>query len=154
MADDRLNIFELLENIDKQNINYFKNLSDREKKQFVPVVVMQWLSCTSDPSQIVLLNEIVNKRIFSLYKHPELMYYLMTTCTSGSKKFYKWKKPTKRNVKYPKSVEVIKEALEYSTKRAMESLPMLSNDDILDIARDLGYQQDKLKELTKELKVR
>ncbi len=144
----------MLAKIDEQDIQYYRNLSNDEKKQFSPFVVMQWLACTKNQTQIVLLNEIVNKRIFSLYKHPELLYNLMTTCTSGTKSFYKWKKPPQRQHKFPISVKVVKESLEYSTVKAIDSVPALTNDDIMSIARDLGYQQDKLKDLTKELKKR
>jgi hypothetical protein len=149
--NDRINIFEVLEKIDTVNIDYFQSMSQEQFKQVVPYVIMQWMACTKDKNQIVLLNEIVNKRIFSLHKHPKLLVYLLMACSDGSKKFYKWKKPSVKQLKFPKSVKVMKEATGYSTNRILEYMHVYSNEDILQYANELGYQQDELKDLSKEL---
>lgn len=151
---DKLSIFDVLKNIDDQNIEYVDNLPEHMQKQFVPFVTMQWMNCTDDLGQKVLLNEVVNSRIFKLYKHPKLLYRLMTSISDGDRKFYKWKKPPTKQYKFPKAVEVVKQATGYSTKRADESMVVLSNDTIIEFAYELGYQQDKIKELQKELSKR
>jgi hypothetical protein len=151
---NRLDIFKVLERIDLQDKTFYTKLSKEDKKLFVPIVVMQWLSCSNNVSQNILLNEIVNKNIFTLYKHPELLYKLMTICTNGKKNFYKWKKPANKNINFPLSINIIKESLGYSTKNAIQSLPSLKNDDILEIARDLAYDDTKIKDLKKELNLR
>ena len=70
MSDKRLDIFGLLRNIDKQNVQYFRSLTTEERKAFAPVVIMQWMFCLKEPSsnplQQVLLNELVNPYIFTL----------------------------------------------------------------------------------------
>lgn len=151
---DRLNIFEVLQKIDEGDKDYLRRLPEHHQKQFVPFVTMQWLNCTDDLGQKVLLNEVVNKRIFKLHKHPELLYQLMVSIGDGRKKFYKWKKPPTKQYKFPKAVKVVKEATGYSTERANDSLKVLSNDVIVGFAMELGYQKDQLKELQKELSKR
>jgi len=148
----KLNLFELLQNLDEGNLTYYRELTPELRKQFSPFMAMQWLSCTKNNTQLILLNELVNRHIFTLHKHPELLYYLLTICTSGTKQFYKWKKPPSTATKFPISVAVIKEALEYSTSTAIASLAVLSVDDILEIAHDLGYQKDMVSKLKTELK--
>lgn len=152
--DGKLNIFDILGSIDVQDIEYYRNLSPEDRKQVVPFVLMQWLSCTSDNQQLVLLNEIVNGRVFQLNKHPELLFYLLTLCTNGNKKRYAWKKPPHKTTSFPKAVKVLKDALGYSTERTIECLRLYTNDDIVLYANRLGYQSDFIKDLTTELKKR
>lgn len=151
---DRLDIFEVLKKIDDGDIEYIRNLPEHQRKQFVPYLTMQWMAGTNNLGQKVLLNEVVNKRIFKLHKHPELLYYLMASLSDGTRKTYKWLKPPKKQYRFPKAVAVVKEATGYSTKRADEALTLLSNDTVIDFAMQLGYQPDKLKELEKELSSR
>lgn len=158
MSDKRLDIFGLLRNIDKQNIEYYSALSDDEKKAFAPVVLMQWMFCLKNPSenplQRILLNEVVNPYIFKLYKHPELLYYLMCVCAPGYQQQYKWKKPNVTESKFPRSLEIVKRVYGYSTKLAEQSMPVLTNEDILQFAIDLGTDADEMKKLKQELKKR
>lgn len=154
MNDGKLNIFDILGAIDSQNIEYYRDLSPEERKQIVPFVLMQWLSCTPDKQQIVLLNEIVNGRVFQLNKHPELLFYLLTLCTSGKRKRYAWKKAPHKTTSFPKAVKVLKDALGYSTECTMECLSLYTNNDVIHYATRLGYQSDFIKDLTTELKKR
>ena len=66
----RLDIFETLRNIDKGNIEFYDNLDAEMRKQFAPIVVTQWLAGSGDPVHLMLINEYVNKYVFSLHKHP------------------------------------------------------------------------------------
>lgn len=151
---DKLNIFHILERIDRRDVEYYQKLTDAEKKQVVPYVLMQWMTGTSDKNQIILINEVVNKRIFSLYKHPELLVYLLMACSDGRKKHYSWKKHQSKQYKFPKALAVMKEATGYSTIRMSESLHVYSNEDILQYASELGHQSDFIKELKTELSKR
>lgn len=154
MTSKKLSIFDTLGNIDKHNIDYYENLTEDEQKEFIPFLVMQWLACSNNPIQVILLNEFVNVYVFWLHKHPELLYYLMTVCTSGTSQRYKWKKPAAPPAKNTKAIGVIKEAYDYSTRQSREALPFLTNDDIKVLANVLGYQKEQLTDLEKELKKR
>ena len=158
MSNKQLNIFDVLRNIDKQNIGFYRALSDEDKKAFVPFVTMQWMFCLQNPNdnplQRVLLNEFVNDKVFSLYKHPELLYYLMCVATPGHPQRYKWKKPASTETKFPKSLDIVKRVYGYSTRVAEQSMPLLTNNDILEFAQDLGIEVDEIKKLKLELKKR
>ena len=98
---------------------------------------------------------MVNPFVFSLYKHPELLYDLMTLCGPGKSQRYFWNKTvSSKSNNIPTTVSVIREYFGYNTIQAIEALPLLSNDDILEYAADLGTQKDIITKLKKELKSR
>jgi len=147
----KLNIFDVLDRINKKDRFYYRNLSDEDKKGILPVVLMRWLTGTKSPLHIELVNKIVNPVVFDFYHHPELQWFLLTLCGSGGR--YKWMKArTKPKLTLP--IEIIKIYYGYSTREAMEVLPILSNDDIIELAEDLGKDDKLIKELKKELKKR
>jgi hypothetical protein len=151
----KLDIFQTLNHISKKDRNFFRDLTDEEKKAFQPLIVMRWLTGTNDARQVYFINELVNPFVFSMYNHKELIYYLMTTCTSGKNQRYNWtKSSSKKSSSTPLSVSVIKDYFNYSTMHAIEALPMLSNDDILEYAEQLGRQKEDITKIKKELKTR
>jgi hypothetical protein len=151
----KIDIFQVLNHISKKDKNFFKQLTDEEKKAFQPLIVMRWLTGTNDARQVYFINELVNPFVFSMYNHKELIYYLMTTCTRGKTQRYNWtKSSSKKSSATPSSVGVIKEYFNYSTLHAIEALPMLSNDDIMEYAEHLGRQKEDITKIKKELKTR
>ena len=151
----KFNIFDVLGKINKKNTKFFRAMPQEEQKAIAPVVLMRWMSGTTDARQIFFLNEAVNPYVFPLAKHPELLIDLMTICAPGQFKKYKWHKSlNKRSSSTPTAVSVIRNYFEYSQREAQDSLPLLSNDDILDYAEQLGYQKDEITKLKKELKSR
>ena len=149
-----IDIFEILKRIDLKDRNFYSNLDDAQKKAFVPVVIMQWLVCCDNDLQRLLVNEYVNKYVFKLYKHPEILYQLMICCSSGKPKFYKWNKVLRKSSKFPKSIELLKKHLSISTKRAEQDLQLIPNEQLIMLACEMGYQKDELKDLQTELKQR
>lgn len=126
-----------------------------EQKALHPLVLMRWMSGTTDARQIFFLNEAVNPYVFPLAKHPELLIDLMTICAPGQFKKYKWHKSlNKRASSTPIAVSIVRTYFEYSQREAQEALPLLSNDDVLDYAEQLGYQKEEITKLKKELKSR
>jgi hypothetical protein len=116
-------------------------------------MLMKWMVSCQDPRKIIFINELVNPVIFNFSKHQLLLMYLLMICGSGTKTRYNYIK-LKKDEKFPLSVGVVKEYFNYNTKHAKEAIPLLSNDDIIGYASQLGYQQEDLKLLNKELKSR
>ena len=132
----------------------FNSLTEQEQKELHPLVVSRWLSGTSDPAQIVLLNEFVNPYIFPLHTHKALLVNLLVCSTTGSGRC-KWTKAKgKRTAKQPTVTRVVKETYGYNTRDALDALTILSNEDIMEMAEFLGYQPDDIKLIKKELKTR
>lgn len=150
----KLDMFRVLAAADVKDRSFYENLTDDEAKAFVPFVVARWMSGTSYAGQVYFINELFNPFVFSLGNHKQLLWYLLTVCSSGKKQRYSWNAlPGKKNTSTPNAVRVVKEYFKYSTSDAQRALALLSGVEILGMAGDLGWQADELTKLKKELKV-
>lgn len=150
----KVNIFELLGKISTKQREYYQNLTEEEQKSIAPYVIMRWLSGTQNAQQIYLLNEVVNPYVFDLAKHKDLLMMLLTICTSGKSQRYKWMKTKSKSGSIPHVVEVVKEYYNYSTRHAVDIIPLLKDDDIILYAEELGRQPSEITQIKKELKTR
>lgn len=150
-----LDIFTVLNNISKKNVGYYDTLPENEQKELQPFVVMRWLTGTKDARQVYFLNEIVNRFAFELGSHKELLYKLLCVATSGQGQRYQWKKvASRKGAGLTLCVDVVKRYYNYNTSQALDALGILTNDDILDHAEDIGLQKEDIAKLKKELKKR
>jgi len=149
----KLDVFETLGHINEKNIEFLNKVSDEERKGFQPLVVMRWLSGTSSPLQVHLVNELVNPYVFSLSHDKDLLYKLMTVC-SVKKQRYKWIKPTSKGSNFTHCIDVICSYYGYSKSQASQVFHLLSDDDVLCIAEHQGIQKDEISKIVLELKQR
>jgi hypothetical protein len=139
----KIDIFEVLRKIDACDIAYFQNLDEEEMKSVQPLVIMRWMSGTKDSTQIQRINALTNSFVFSLQKEKMLLIKLLMA-SSTSKKTYKWY-GKKSSVILPKSnVEIVMDYYTCSKKEAVEAVKLLSKDDILALAIELGYQKEDM----------
>lgn len=151
----KLDIFKVLGNISNKKYAYYNTLSEEEVKAFQPLVVMRWLTGTRDPAQIYFINELVNPLVFNLAKHKHLLYDMMAISTTGSTSRYQWKKAkSKKSSNMPNVTRVVQDYFKYSLSDAADVIPLLSNDDIMTYAEELGRQPDVVSLIRKELKLR
>jgi hypothetical protein len=146
-----LDIFKILGDLNEGNLNVWQQLTPEEQKSFSPYVIARWMSGTNDAKQLFLVNELVNIPLFSLAKeHMELLAKLLACCGTKKKgkRFFWVAAPKKDN---SSGLEVVKEYFGYSSREAREQYHLLSQDDIIEMAEELGYQQDELKKLKKDL---
>lgn len=154
MAERKLNIFTLLSRIDQKDRQYIDTLEDQELKEYQPFVVMRWLTGTRDARQVYFTNELVNKYAFDLNQHKKLLYYLQCIAASGQSKRYQWLKPGSKKGDGTLTTSVVKQYFGYSSREAKHFIPLLSNDQILEYAEQLGWQKEEIAKLKKELKGR
>jgi len=153
MADFKMDIFGLVTKINNPSSgDVYASLSDLEKKGFFPLVVMRWLSGTNNEAQILALNDFANKAIFPLGKHPHLLMLLLQACSPGTGGRPTWlgikggsKKTQLRN-------QVLMEFFDISINevRAMTVFP--TDAEIIGMAEEIGFQDDEMKKLKKEIK--
>lgn len=150
----KLDIFSILGKLNSGDLNVWDSLSEEERKGFSPYIITRWMSGTNDPSQIMLLNELVNINLFGpLNKKPEIMCKLLACCGTGqpNKRFFWIAESKKQKTTGSTILEVVKEYFDCTTKEAKYHMTFLEDDDIIDMATNLGYQADEIKSLKKEL---
>lgn len=150
----KLDIFNLMSRLDSGEKDIWNTLTDDEKKGFSALIIMRWMSGCTDFRQIMYLNTFVNETLFTLSKHPELLMQLLSVSSSKTPKRYQWigVKGNKKN-KNELKVQVISEYYGYTNREARHALPLLTNEDILEYAGELGYQKEQIQMLKKELNV-
>ena len=154
MAERKLDIFDVLKHIDMKDYQFYDGLPEDQQKAYVPYVIMRWMSGIKDPRQVVFLNELVNSGVFRIPNHKGLLHRLMCVCSSGKTRRYTWIKTPQRSDNMPTTTKLVAEYFNYSTSHACDSIPLLSDDDILQIAQELGTQSDILTKIKKELSLR
>lgn len=148
-----LDIFQVLDHINKNDFEYFGSLSAEQQKTIQPYVLMKWMFGTKQPKSIVRLNSRVNPYMFSLgAEHKELLFNLLCTVSDGRSQRYSWNKTGKKGSSAPTCLKLIQEFWGYSPEQAKDALPLLSDDTILDVAQYLGKQSDELTKIKSELK--
>jgi hypothetical protein len=93
----KLDLFRLLEAADRRDAGFFARLSEEERKEFATnaYMIMRWLSAVvpdGSTSELYLLlsNELVNRNVWQLRDHPELLWLLMSRVGIGRKQRHKW----------------------------------------------------------------
>lgn len=152
MADYKLDIFELLSKINSSKSgDIYSKLTDDERKGFAPLIAMRWMSGTSDERQIILLNEFVNKNVFTLAKHPHLLMHLLQVASSKTPKRYQWI-GIKSKKKNPRKRKAVQEYFEMSEREVNLMEPFPADDEILEMAESLGWDKEEINVLKKEMK--
>lgn len=154
MAKERaLDVFQLLARIDQKDYDIWDSLSDDQKKEFSPLVVMRWMAGTTEPVQIIFLNEIVNISVFQLGEHKELLLKLLTVCSNGKPKRYSWiNYKVAGGKKSKRATELIATHYNMSLKEANDSRRLFSPEEILELAEIHGLQKEEIAELKKEIR--
>lgn len=149
----KLDLFgKVLPELDKNNLHLWETLDEEEQKGFSAFMVSRWMTCTSNVVQRIYVNELVNGLIYNVgVKHPELMMKLLACCGSGRKQFYKWI-PQNTEKSKPLSVKAIGEYYEWSAREAKLHLSFLSEEDVIELAEELGWDADQIKSIKKEFK--
>lgn len=154
MAKERaLDIFTLLEQIDRKNYHIWDSLTEEQRKEFSPFVTLRWMAGCTDPVQLIFLNEIVNTTVFALGAKKEFLLKLLTVCSNGKSKRYQWiNYKLSGSKKLKKSVELIATHYRLSPKEAEDTRRLFNDQELLDLAEAEGWQKDEISELKKELK--
>lgn len=91
-------LFRALEAIDRKDYDYYSNLTDEQRKRFVPYMMLQWMSSVKgsrDLSAFYLMSTelAANKYMFNeiVYDHPELQWKMLCAASPGmGKQFHSY----------------------------------------------------------------
>lgn len=146
-----LDIKKELSAIDLRNHEFYKNLSDEEKKQFNPFILMRYTSnvnASPDVEEwfVEMTNEMVNKNYMSISRHKELLWKLYASTGVGLKFFHPYLAAGKKEkaVKIEKLLAELNPAMKMSEVKMLASL--MSKKDIEELFDSLGFDKKQRKE--------
>jgi len=157
----RLDIKEVLKNIDDNNKDWLASLSEEDYNAFDPFIVMQFLSSTNNTNShveaLATTNDVLNKDFTSLYDNKDLFYRLCCVCRGNGKTFRPFVKPPKSK----KSTSLLQKLmLEYSDENMtetecqmmVEKNKIYGEDFWTSLAESYGWSDSDVKKLLKEVK--
>ena len=91
----KLDLASVLQAIDRRDLLFFNRLTDDEKKSYVPLVLMRYISSVTDQNKnsaysVLATNDLVNVGFWQLDKHKELQHKLLCLCGLGTKQYRPW----------------------------------------------------------------
>lgn len=144
-----ITIFQILSIVRSKDHDWYEKSSQEDRKVFSPYLCLLWMGFTKKENTLIMLNDYVNRYVFSLHKHPELLWHLF--CAIGDKKFEKLVFVKKDgNKKFSKSKDLLSNFYGIGERESNIYLQNLSLNDVLDIASFMGYDKEEISALKKE----
>lgn len=119
-----LDLFEVLAALDKKDYNFYDNLTEEQKKKFVPYMMILWMSAIKGSSTlqgyyVMNTDYTANKYLFNenVQKHPKLQWLMLCAASPGiGKQFHQWIPHIRDKVSKLKEAATVKEVKEYYSK--------------------------------------
>lgn len=113
MAGKFLDIKQMMRAVDTRNKNWYKDLSDDDKKLYSPYMTLKWTASVEHKDTAVQefyveeANQNINKHLWTLSKnHKGLLWKLSAMCGSTFVLFHKWIYPKKKSTSKSKMKEL------------------------------------------------
>jgi hypothetical protein len=149
---DKLNISNELQQLDTKNRQFYRELTDEERKKFSTFLMIRWSSSvqgSADLQAYYLLscNENLNKHFFDLSRHPELQWLSATTVSPGMGTFrHDWIKQKKRDSNNSKAVKFLRQIYPAYKQDELELLAQInSTAELKQLAREHGWDDKRIK---------
>jgi hypothetical protein len=149
---DKLNIANEMRAFDNKDRNFYKNLTDEERKKFSNFLMIRWGSSvqgSTELQQYYLLscNENLNKHFFDLARYPELQWLSATTVSPGMGAFrHDWIKQKKRDGSNNKAVKFLRQLYPERKQDEIELLAQINDiNDIKKLAKEHGWDDKRIK---------
>ena len=94
--EPKLPLKTVLHAIDKRDKNFYNNLTIEQRKSLGLWMMLRYASSVQGknaPQYIFMVNELFNQDFYSINKHPELQWLLLSACGVGKIQFHPYLKP-------------------------------------------------------------
>jgi hypothetical protein len=149
---DKLNIANEMRAFDSKDRQFYRELTDEERKKFSNFLMIRWGSSvqgSAELQQYYLLscNENLNKHFFDLARYPELQWLSATTVSPGMGVFrHDWIKQKKRDNSNNKIVKFLRQVYPEYKQDELELLAQINDiNDIKQLAREHGWDDKRIK---------
>lgn len=138
--------------VDLRDKNFYDNLTEQEKKEFSPYILMRYVANVqgdADLQEWFLLstNELVNKNHWTLSKnHKALLWKLFSSCGAGVKTYHPYMAAGKKEkaVKMEKLLAELNPAMKMSDIKLLASL--MDKHDKEELFDKMGFDKKQRKE--------
>ena len=136
--------------IDLKNYNYYKSLTDKEKKAFSAFVMMRFISNSNGGRDIQewfveMTNESVNKNHWTVSKHADLMWKLCSTVGIGNTFFHQYLPALKPELdKFETLLAELNPS--YKTEDLKLLASMMDDSDRAELLDKMGFDKQQRKE--------
>lgn len=149
---DKLNIANEMRAFDNKDRNFYRDLTDEERKKFSNYLMIRWgsqVQGSTELQQYYLLscNENLNKHFFDLSSHPELQWLSATTVSPGMGTFrHDWIKQKKRDGSNNKTIKFLRQFYPELKEDELELLAAINTtEDLKQLAREHGWDDRRIK---------
>lgn len=118
--------------IDFRNKDYWDRIDDEERKLYSPFLIMRYASSVNadrfyQEHYVEMINEVVNKHLFTLSsKHKKMCWMLTAMCGGLKQQFHPYIKPMKKTAN--KSLKTLQELYPHMKDEDLEVLDQLITD--------------------------
>lgn len=117
-------LFKAIDAVDAKNYQYFSNLTDEQKKKFVPYMLCHWVSSVKKDGDIgryyvMSADANANKYLFNdaVQNHPELQWLMLCATSPGiGKQYHSWIPHLNRKISTLQEPAVKKDVKDYFSK--------------------------------------
>lgn len=142
---------EMLSALDRQDFDWYKNLSDEDKKAWSSWLTLRYASSVKGKGQddaLLNTNEFVNKHYLHLYKDDDLMWRLLCLTGTGKSQFHEWIKPPHSNKAKDKISEWVLSIYPHMKNDELELFRSMNDDkDLKRLAVDMGMTDKEIDEI-------
>jgi hypothetical protein len=140
---------DVLPEIDRGNLDFIKNLNEKELKELAPFIIMKFMSGSKKNSEyhLIAINEIVNKNFWKFSDYKDLQLMLLTICGIGSRQYHYFPGKSITESKLYKFIKGCFPLLKHDEIELYLSLN--GKEHILELAKNKGLQDKEIKELFK-----
>lgn len=130
-------LFAALEAIDRKDYHYFSNLSEEQRRKFVPYMMLHWVSAVKgklDGYYLLSTDVHANMHMFNekITNHPELQWMMLCASSPGmGKQFHQWIPHLSSKIGQLQEAATSKQISEYFTKIYKSA----SKDDIAEVSK-------------------
>lgn len=151
MKETKLNIFDVLKELDRCNFSYYRSLSDAEKKSMSLWVLTRWMSSSENHREhhLLMVNDLVNNGASELKNHPELQWMSLCICGTGTVNKHKWIAPPKKPKKDRLFDAILKLKPHLKDDEIEMMIAILTKDEIIELLKDSGLDDNEIKEILK-----
>ena len=159
MVDKKINLNQMLYNLDMVNSKWYGTLDEEEKKSFSPYTAMRFVSNVQGQKAfkehyILAVNDFANKHFAQTQKHEgdsTLFWKLLSLAGIKKKMFHPWVKAPKGKGKRSAIDKLFYECYPHAKRDEIEVLKSINNAESLrKIAREHGWTDKEIKELGKK----